>query len=56
MELQLLKLLDGQKVHFDGYAAGFIIFAIVVFIAILGISFVKTRWRTTWGVQAGGRI
>ena len=36
------------KGAFDGYTAGFIIFAIVVFIAIMGISLVKTRWRTTW--------
>jgi NNP family nitrate/nitrite transporter-like MFS transporter len=32
------------------------IFAGVVLIAIVGLSLVKTRWRTTWGVQAGGRI
>jgi NNP family nitrate/nitrite transporter-like MFS transporter len=32
------------------------IFAGVVFVAIAGISLVKTRWRTTWGLQAGGRI
>jgi len=52
----IIKTFGWSKGAFDGYAAGFIIFAIVVFIAILGISFVKTRWRTTWGVQAGGRI
>ncbi|MDD2906397.1 MAG: hypothetical protein WBK95_04675 [Sulfurimonas sp.] len=28
----------------------------VVMVALMGISLVKTRWRTTWGVQAGGRI
>lgn len=52
----LIKTFGWSKGAFDGYTAGFMIFAIVVFIAILGISFVKTRWRTTWGVQAGGRI
>ena len=52
----IIKTFGWSKGAFDGYAAGFIIFAIVVFIAILGISLVKTRWRTTWGVQAGGRI
>lgn len=52
----LIKTFGWSKGAFDGYATGFIIFAIVVFIAILGISLVKTRWRTTWGVQAGGRI
>jgi len=32
------------------------IFAGVVLVAILGLSFVKTRWRTTWGAKAGGMI
>lgn len=52
----LIKTLGWSKGAFDGYAAGFMIFAVVVLIAISGISLVKTRWRTTWGVQAGGRI
>jgi len=52
----LIKTLGWSKGAFDGYSAGFMIFAGVVIIAIIGISMVKTRWRTTWGVQAGGRI
>jgi len=52
----LIKTLGWSKGAFDGYGAGFIIFAGVVLVAIAGISLVKTRWRTTWGVQAGGRI
>ena len=52
----LIKTLGWSKGAFDGYTAGFLIFALVVFIAISGISLVKTRWRTTWGVSAGGRI
>ena len=52
----LIKTLGWSKGAFDGYVAGFLIFALVVFIAISGISLVKTRWRTTWGVNAGGRI
>jgi NNP family nitrate/nitrite transporter-like MFS transporter len=52
----LIKTLGWSKGAFDGYTAGFMIFALVVLIAISGISLVKTRWRTTWGVQAGGRI
>jgi len=35
---------------------GFLIFAVVVLVAIAGLSFVKTRWRTTWGASAGGII
>ena len=52
----LIKTLGWSKGAFDGYSAGFYIFATVVLVAILGISMVKTRWRTTWGVSAGGRI
>ncbi len=52
----LIKTLGWSKGAFDGYTAGFLIFASVVLVAITGISLVKTRWRTTWGVTAGGRI
>jgi len=52
----LIKTLGWSKGAFDGYTAGFLIFASVVLVAIAGLSFVKTRWRTTWGVAAGGRI
>ncbi len=52
----LIKTLGWSKEAFNGYSVGFMIFAGVVVVAILGISLVKTRWRTTWGVSAGGRI
>lgn len=52
----LIQTLGWSKGAFDGYSAGFMIFAMVVLVAIGGISLVKTRWRTTWGIQAGGRI
>ena len=52
----LIKTLGWSKGAFDGYSAGFMIFAAVVLIALMGISLVKTRWRTTWGISAGGRI
>ena len=52
----LIKTLGWSKGAFDGYSAGFMIFAAVVLVALMGISLVKTRWRTTWGVSAGGRI
>lgn len=52
----LIKTLGWSKGAFDGYSAGFMIFALVVVLALSGISFVKTRWRTTWGITAGGRI
>lgn len=52
----LIKTLGWSKGVFDGYAAGFMIFSAVVLVAIAGISLVKTRWRTTWGVNSGGII
>ena len=52
----LIKLLGWSKGAFNGYSVGFMIFAGILLVAILGISMVKTRWRTTWGLQAGGRI
>ena len=52
----LIKTLGWSKETFGGYTEGFLIFAVVVVVAILGLSLVKTRWRTTWGIQAGGRI
>ncbi len=52
----LIKTLGWSKEAFNGYSIGFMIFAGVVVLAIIGISLVKTRWRTTWGVSAGGRI
>jgi len=51
-----IKTLGWSKGAFDGYTAGFLIFAAVVLIALAGLSMVKTRWRTTWGVQSGGMI
>jgi len=52
----LIKTFGWSQGAFDGYTAGFLIFAGFVMLAISGISLVKTRWRTTWGATAGGRI
>jgi len=52
----LIKTLGWSKGEFGGYTEGFLIFGAVVIVAIIGLSLVKTRWRTTWGVSAGGRI
>lgn len=38
------------------YAPGFFVFAALCGLAICGLSFVKTRWRTTWGAVAAARI
>ena len=52
----LIQTLGWSKGAFDGYTIGFLIFAAVVLVAIAGLSMVKTRWRTTWGVNSGGMI
>ena len=52
----LIKTLGWSKATFNGYSAGFLIFAGVVIVGLIGISLVKTRWRTTWGLNAGGKI
>ena len=52
----LATMLGYTKEATDSYDIGFMVFAGVVLVAIAGISFVKNRWRTTWGVQSGGKI
>ncbi|BCD68540.1 nitrate/nitrite transporter [Nitratiruptor sp. YY09-18] len=52
----LVKTLGWSKAAFNNYSTGFFIFAVIAAMAIIGLSMVKTRWRTTWGVHAGGRI
>ncbi|GGC55788.1 MFS transporter [Siccirubricoccus deserti] len=36
------------------YAAGFLVFAALAVVALLGLSSVKHRWRATWGAAAAG--
>ncbi len=38
------------------YLIGFSVFAVMCFVAIIGLGLVKTRWRTTWGALANARI
>ncbi|RUM72998.1 MAG: MFS transporter, partial [Sulfurovum sp.] len=52
----LIKTLGWAKGNFDSYSIGFFVFAGLVLLAIAAISLVKTRWRTTWGANAGGMI
>ena len=52
----LIKTFGWSQGAFDGYTAGFVIFAVMTMIALSGISLVKTRWRTTWGAISGARI
>ena len=52
----LIKILGWSKDAFGSYSVGFYIFATLVLFALVAISLVKTRWRTTWGANAGGMI
>jgi len=52
----LIKTFGWSQGAFEGYTAGFLIFGIMVLIAMSGISLVKTRWRTTWGAVSGAKI
>jgi MFS transporter, NNP family, nitrate/nitrite transporter len=49
----LLANLMGQSRHFTGqYMAGLMVFAGLCLLAVIGLTMVKTRWRTTWGAVA----
>jgi MFS transporter, NNP family, nitrate/nitrite transporter len=52
----LASSLGFAKQHTGSYAMGFLIFAALCVLAIVGLTVVKTRWRTTWGAVAQARI
>jgi NNP family nitrate/nitrite transporter-like MFS transporter len=52
----LASSLGYSKGMTGSYLTGFIIFASLCFVAILGLGRVKARWRTTWGALALARI
>ena len=53
----LASSLGYSKLLTGSYQAGFLLFAGLAIVALLGIVAVRTRWRTTWGAVAGvGRI
>jgi NNP family nitrate/nitrite transporter-like MFS transporter len=39
-----------------GFAAGFSVFASLPLLALVGLAWVKRRWRTTWGAVSGARV
>jgi len=42
----------GYSKQFTGsYQAGLLVFAALAVLALVGLSSVKTRWRTTWGAK-----
>jgi MFS transporter, NNP family, nitrate/nitrite transporter len=52
----LASSLGFAKQHTGSYAPGFFVFAGLCVLAIVGLTLVKTRWRTTWGALAQARI
>jgi NNP family nitrate/nitrite transporter-like MFS transporter len=52
----ILQILGTSTLIFGDYTIGFIIIATMALIAIVGLTLVKSRWRTTWGVKSGGII
>jgi NNP family nitrate/nitrite transporter-like MFS transporter len=48
----LASSLGFSKQATGSYQAGFLIFAALALLALIGLSMVKTRWRTTWGSAA----
>ncbi len=54
----LASSLGYSKQLTGSYQSGFIIFALLALLALIGLSAVKTRWRTTWGAAhlIGARI
>jgi MFS transporter, NNP family, nitrate/nitrite transporter len=45
-----------SKEHTGNYTTGIIFFAGLCLLALVGLSVVKIRWRTTWGATAAARI
>ncbi len=52
----ILEILGASTLMFGDYTIGFMFIAANVLIAIAGVSLVKSRWRTTWGIKSGGII
>jgi NNP family nitrate/nitrite transporter-like MFS transporter len=47
----LASSLGYSKQLTGSYQAGFLIFAALAILALVGLTGVKTRWRTTWGAS-----
>ncbi|MCW2316509.1 NNP family nitrate/nitrite transporter-like MFS transporter [Rhodoblastus acidophilus] len=52
----LAKALATSKGMTGGFMAGFLFFSVLALLGVAGLTFVKTRWRTTWGAVSGARI
>ncbi len=52
----LAKTLAFSKGTTGAFTDGFIFFGFLALLGLVGLIFVKTRWRTTWGAVSGARI
>lgn len=52
----LASSLGLAKQYTGSYSTGFLIFSGLCVLAMIGLTLVKTRWRTTWGAIAQARI
>jgi MFS transporter, NNP family, nitrate/nitrite transporter len=52
----LANMMGQSKQHAGTYLPGLLIFASLCILALVGLTLVKTRWRTTWGAVAAARI
>ena len=52
----LAKTLGTSKGLTGGFGAGFTFFGCLALFGLLGLSYVKSRWRTTWGALSGARV
>jgi NNP family nitrate/nitrite transporter-like MFS transporter len=52
----LANMMGQSREHTGSYLTGLLIFAGLCLFALVGLSLVKTRWRTTWGALTEARI
>ena len=49
----LASSLGFSKQFTGSYQAGLLVFAILALVALVGLTSIKSRWRTTWGAVPG---
>jgi len=52
----LARTLGLSKGFTGGFGAGFVFFAALAALGLVGLTLVKARWRTTWGAVSGARV
>jgi NNP family nitrate/nitrite transporter-like MFS transporter len=52
----LANMMGQSREHTGNYLTGLLIFASLCIFALMGLTMVKTRWRTTWGALTEARI